>query len=249
MRYGPVDRPPLHLVGVWGETLARWRDEGLPGNVDVNEHLGVRPMRATNISGRTGLWPPFERRTLREDARFIYLIHEFGRTAKQFKDHESMPEWIDYPVKTADDLARIFDEHMDVSDLEARYAPEWEATARELGIELTWYDSDGSLNLLLPDYLAVGIDCVAPCEVAADMAPTDLRRRFGTQLRMIGGIDKRRVAEGPDAIDAELRRIRPAVEQGGYLPAIDHSVSADIGFDEYRYFLDRLCAMLGVERV
>jgi hypothetical protein len=29
----------------------------------------------------------------------------------------------------------------------------------------------------------------------------------------------------------------PVIREGGYLPAIDHSISADISFSNYRHFL------------
>jgi len=110
--------------------------------------------------------------------------------------------------------------------------------AHEEGVEFTWYDSDGDLRLLIPDFLSVGINGLAPCEVAANMDPVSLRRQFGRDLRVVGGFDKRIVAQGKTAIDAEFARLKPMIDEGGFLPAIDHSVSADISFDNYRYFID-----------
>lgn len=118
--------------------------------------------------------------------------------------------------------------------------------AHSYGVDLTWYDSDGDLRSLIPDYLEVGINGLFPCEVAAGMAPAELRQQFGRQLRLVGGIDKRQVAHGPEAIDTELQRNRPLIEQGGFVPAIDHSVSADISFDNYRYFIDKLMKALEI---
>jgi uroporphyrinogen decarboxylase len=112
--------------------------------------------------------------------------------------------------------------------------------ARHRGIDVTWYDSDGDLRPLLPDLLSVGINCPAPCEVAAGMAPTVLRGTYGRELRLIGGLDKREIARGKPAIQAELERNRAVIEEGGFMPAIDHSVSADISLDSYRYFLEAL---------
>ena len=108
------------------------------------------------------------------------------------------------------------------------------------GVRHTWYDSDGDLRLLLPDMLAIGIDGIAPCEVAAGMQPNDLRRRFGRDLRMLGGIDKREIAKGRHAIDAELARLRPVFDEGGFIPCIDHSVASDTSWDDYQYFVERM---------
>ena len=133
MRYQEVDRRPLHLVGPWSFTLDRWYTEGLPRDVDLNEHLGVTPMQLANVSPNTWLDPPFERKIIREDEEFVYEFDNFGRTARYFKDHDSMPEWIDFPVKDRDSLRRCIDEHYQVEDLEARFPDNWEQTVRQAG--------------------------------------------------------------------------------------------------------------------
>ena len=78
------------------------------------------------------------------------------------------------------------------------------------------------------------------------MSPSELRPRYGRALQFVGGLDKRAIAQGPSAIDAEIARNRPVIVEGGYVPAIDHSVSADISLDCYRHFLDRVPGMLAV---
>ena len=100
------------------------------------------------------------------------------------------------------------------------------------------------LPALLPDMLDIGIKCFAPCEVAAGMQPNELRRKYGREIRMIGGVDKRGIAAGKDSIDSELERLRPVIEEGGYIPAIDHSASSDISWDGYCYFLEKLQKLL-----
>lgn len=349
MRYQEVDRRPLHLVHPWSFTLDRWRAEGLPRDVDPHAYLGVEPLRLANVSPNTWLDPPFEKRRIREDEEFVYEFDEFGRTARYFKDHDSMPEWIDFPVKDRESLRRCIDEHYQVEDMDARFPEDWEQRVRaadgrdnvvmidggcyywtlrsvsgvetasyllydatdlveelferyftvvmeglrravklaridvigfgediaykngplmspamvermivpryrkvmdfahEHGIDLTWHDSDGDLRLLLPLWLDCGVNSTAPCEVAAGMVPTELRRQFGRELRIIGGIDKRQVAQGRDGIDAEIARNRPLIDEGGFLPAIDHSVSSDISFDDYRYYLDAMQKALRFE--
>ena len=342
MHYQPVDRHPMHLVGPWGDTLERWYGEGLPRDVDLNEYLGLTPIQTANVSPNTGIHPAFEQCTVSEDDTFLVTIDRYGRTVRNFKNHTSMPEWIEFPVKTPGDLRRVLDEHFQVDDLDARFPDDWEAnvhqavadhklivadggcyywTLRSLagvecasylfydapdlvdelferyntvvlegirraaklaridligygediayktgplispdmfrrfvlprykkamdlahanGVELTWYDSDGDIRQFIPDYLSVGINGLAPCEVAAGMVPSELRKQYGRDLRLVGGIDKREIAKGPVAIDAEMARNKPVIDDGGFLPAIDHSIPADVSFDNYRYFIDAL---------
>ena len=116
---------------------------------------------------------------------------------------------------------------------------------RGRGVEWISLDSDGRIDSLLPVWLEAGINLVYPFEVAAGMDVVAMRRRFGCGLRMYGGIDKRALAAGSSAIDAELERVRPVVEEGGYIPNVDHSVPANVSYANYRHYLERLRAMLG----
>jgi uroporphyrinogen decarboxylase len=87
---------------------------------------------------------------------------------------------------------------------------------------------------------AAGVNSTVPCEVAAGMDPVTLRAAFGRELRIGGGFDKRIVARGPEAVRTELDRLAPVIREGGFVPGIDHSVSADISWDNYRAYLDIL---------
>ncbi|MGI6704891.1 MAG: uroporphyrinogen decarboxylase family protein [Clostridia bacterium] len=101
-------------------------------------------------------------------------------------------------------------------------------------------DSDGQITSLIPVWLNAGINLLYPFEVQAGMDVNQVRREFGRNLRLMGGIDKRTLAAGPAEIDAELARIRPLIEEGGYLPRLDHSVPPDVSFSNYCYYMNRL---------
>lgn len=94
----------------------------------------------------------------------------------------------------------------------------------------------GDISTLIPVWLDAGLNGVFPLEVAAGMDVTALQARYGSELLMIDGIDKRALTRGPEAIRAELARRLPLVAQGGFIPAVDHSVPHDIAFDNYLYF-------------
>ena len=112
--------------------------------------------------------------------------------------------------------------------------------ARQHGLETTWYDSDGDVTPFMELYFEAGIDCFAPCEVAAGMDPVELRRQYGKKIKMIGGMDKREIARGKDAIKKEVSSKLPVIEEGGYIPRIDHSVSSDISLENYSYYISLL---------
>jgi hypothetical protein len=57
---------------------------------------------------------------------------------------------------------------------------------------------------------------------------------------MFGGVDKRVLAKGPRAIDTELTRVKPLIEEGGYLPHTDHLIPPDVSFQNYIYYIGKL---------
>ena len=61
-----------------------------------------------------------------------------------------------------------------------------------------------------------------------------------------GNFDKRRMAWGREAIDQEWERLRPAIEQGGFFPSVDHAVPADVSFSNFCYYMEKKREILGV---
>jgi hypothetical protein len=57
---------------------------------------------------------------------------------------------------------------------------------------------------------------------------------------MGGGFDKRIVSAGPDAVKRELERLSPLIREGGLILGIDHSVPADVSWDNYRHYIDAI---------
>ena len=115
---------------------------------------------------------------------------------------------------------------------------------RSRGIEHIWLDSDGDIRELIPVWMDAGINGLWPFEVQAGMDVLKVRETYGRDLRMGGGIDKRAVALGGNAMRREVDRVVPLVEDGGYLPELDHSAPPDIswqGMSDYvLYLLQRL---------
>ena len=113
------------------------------------------------------------------------------------------------------------------------------AYLRQGGVKLIMVDCDGWVGSLLPIWLEAGIDGVHPCEIAANSEPVALRREF-PGVRMMGGIDKRAIASGKEGTDAELARVRPLLQEGGYIPLFDHFVPPDVAYADYLYYYRQL---------
>ena len=350
MPYQPTDRTPMMLAPIWPDTMARWLQEGYPDGVDPAEYFEVSPMQIAYAGPNPNLQPIPPERIIEETETEIIKTDKLGRTVRDFKDHTSMPEWIDWPVKSPADLERIINDHFDMSHMDDRWPDDWDknvklwssdargdtivlvnggsyyGTLRQLaGVEYAsilfydapdlvdeliervnliclaglerampvvdidyvgfaediafktstlispemfrqfllpryekvmalvgrygefpiWLDTDGNFDKLIEMYLEVGVTGFGPMEVAAGMDPVEMRAKYGKKLRMLGGIDKREIARGPAAIDAQLEHIAPVVAEGGYIPDIDHSVSSDISLDNYKYFMKALKQLCG----
>lgn len=118
--------------------------------------------------------------------------------------------------------------------------------ARSRGIEIILVDSDGDIRQLIPLWLDAGLDGVYPLEVQAGMDVVALRKQYGDALVMKGGIDKRALAHGPAAIDAELERTMPVMEQGRYIPSLDHAVPPDVPYANMLYYWEKKKRMMGL---
>jgi hypothetical protein len=101
-------------------------------------------------------------------------------------------------------------------------------------------------RLLIPSILKWGFNCLWACEVVNDaMDYRDLRREFGRDLRLIGGIDLDALRMGRDAIREEIEAKVPSlVAAGGYVPLADGRVREDVAFEDYAYYRQMLRTVL-----
>ncbi len=118
---------------------------------------------------------------------------------------------------------------------------------RSHGVKHVGIDTDGNPTVLVSLFMDAGIDILWPLERASDVDPVELRQRFGQSLRLMGGVDKRVIAQGPAAIRQHLREMIPLIEEGGYIPTVDHTVPPDISWDNFRYYMDAKMDLLSGE--
>jgi uroporphyrinogen decarboxylase len=110
---------------------------------------------------------------------------------------------------------------------------------KKAGIDLIFIDCDGNINELVELWLDAGINIMFPLEINSGSDPVKLRKKFGKRVLLMGGVDKKALIAGPEAIDRELERIKPVVEEGGYIPHVDHRVPPDVSLKNYMYYLRR----------
>ena len=110
---------------------------------------------------------------------------------------------------------------------------------RQAGVGNVFVGTDGDFCLMIPSFMAAGVDGFLPMDVNAGMDIVKEREKFPT-LKFIGGYNKLRIQEGKDAIDREFERILPVVRGGGYIVGADHQVPPSASLEDYRYYIRRL---------
>ena len=106
------------------------------------------------------------------------------------------------------------------------------------GVENIVLVTYANARLLVPSILQWGFNCLWACEVNVDaMDYRDLRREFGRDLRLIGGIDLDALRRDKETIRREVEeKVPPLVADGGYVPLADGRVRADVPLENYVYY-------------
>ena len=117
--------------------------------------------------------------------------------------------------------------------------------AKKRGCVLAHVDCDGNPHDIVANWFEEGVNVMFPLEIQAGVDPMAWRKEFGKELRFRGGINKYALVEGGKAIDAELERIKPLLEDGGFIPHLDHLVPPDIPYGNYCEYLDKKRKLIG----
>lgn len=110
-------------------------------------------------------------------------------------------------------------------------------SARKLHVQI---DTDGWAIPTIDLYRGIGMDAMSPFEVASGCDVVAVGREY-PWLVISGGIDKRILASGREAIDRHLDYILPAMHRrGGYIPTCDHGVPEEVPYQDYVHFRKRV---------
>jgi uroporphyrinogen decarboxylase len=112
---------------------------------------------------------------------------------------------------------------------------------RAYGIEIISLDCDGLIDSLVPIWLKNGVNTMFPIEVGtwnANIKPW--RQQYGKALRGIGGMNKVVFSRDYAAVDAEIERLKPLVELGGYIPCPDHRIAPDAKWENVQYYCEKM---------
>ncbi|OGV81794.1 MAG: hypothetical protein A3K19_26375 [Lentisphaerae bacterium RIFOXYB12_FULL_65_16] len=121
----------------------------------------------------------------------------------------------------------------------------WGEVVRAAGVPVYAVDSDGYIGELIPLWIEAGVNLCDPIEVAAGNDIVAFRKQFGKKMAYRGGVDKRAMAKGGKVIEAEMARIMPVIEDGGFIPGCDHGVPSDVSWPNYVNYVRLLARATG----
>lgn len=174
MHYRSFDRMPVfHWTG-WGETVARWRTEGLPEDISEHAFFNAAPL-CSGIPVNLGLFPLFEEEILEENESWVIMRQNDGVIAQLFKGRSSIPHYIDYILKDPSnweeyekrlqpDPARLPD-NLDetLAQLNASEVPVAMHTMSMVGFLRNWMgvENMAMASMVYPDFFARTVEVIS----------------------------------------------------------------------------------------
>jgi len=145
-------------------------------------------------------------------------------------------------VSIWEDMAYKTGPHLSPRMIEEYILPHWKKVIsflKKKNVNVLFCESDGNINQLIPLWLEAGFDGSSPMEAAAENDAVAIRKKYGKKFAMIGNIDKRVLLYEKEDIDQELEYKLSIVEEGGFIPKIDHGVPS-VPFENFEYCVQRL---------
>ncbi len=232
---------PDRLAGDWREQGAEWMARGYPIQLGYYPDVGIFGTVRWLLGDEDGLIAfraqPDLVHEIMDHMTSLYLT-VFDKVVKEVRA-DVIHIWEDMCGKQGPLIGpRMWEQFMGPCYRRIK------AFADSHGIPVISVDTDGNPDLITPPMMRAGVNYLFPFEVAAGCDVNAWQKKYPT-LGMMGGIDKRALAEGPTAIDRELARIAPAVETGRYIPDLDHLIPDDVSWDNYRYYAEQLKRLVG----
>lgn len=116
----------------------------------------------------------------------------------------------------------------------------------DAGMDIWYTDCDGDVRFFVPGMMSAGLNTMFPWEVNSSGHPAEALERFGSELRIMGGVDKLVLGAGRDAIREYMETLGPLVERGGFIPFCDHRCPPNVPEEDYLFYLDLKQSMFGL---
>ena len=227
---------PDRLAGNWREQCAAWTAEGRPLQLGYYPDVGIFGAFRWMMGDEAGLFAfytmPDLVHEIMDHMTSLYLT-VFEQVVRQVQV-DVIHLWEDMCYRNGPLISpRHWREFMGPNYRRIK------AFAVQHDIPILSVDTDGNPEKIALPMIESGVNFLYPMEVAAGCDVNEWQAKF-PNLGMMGGIDKRALALGPQAIDRELARIRPALEKGRYIPELDHLIPDDVSWQNYSYYAEAL---------
>jgi len=221
----------------WEDLKKKWRNRDYPLYLTENCGFGGLYWNLREMMGTIRLSVSFFRRPNLIHEMLDFIVDFFIKTTKKALSEVEVDAFIfneDFAHKGGPLISpRIFKEF---------FFPRYEEIIRFLrkhNVKVIELDSDGNTEPLIPFFIELGIDAHWPLEAAANMDPVKIRKEYGEEIALYGGIDKRTLAADKKCIRKEVYRKIPRMMElgGGYIPMVDHTIPPDIPLENFLYYL------------
>jgi uroporphyrinogen decarboxylase len=253
-------RFPVQNRADWLEKIRPRYDPAAPGRFPANFAARCQALRRRETDLRLSINGPFWQ--LREwcglQGLCLLLVEqpEFAAEMIDFWRQFVLEVLVKILAQVTPDLVMVNEDmayklHSMVSPRMVRrfLLPTWQAWTKvlqECGCPVIGVDSDGYIGELLPLFIEAGFNCTFPVEVAAGNDIVAYRSQYGTRMAYLGGIDKRSLAAGGEALRGEVMRVvPPLLELGGFIPGCDHGVPPDISWPNFVEYTRLLAQLTG----
>jgi uroporphyrinogen decarboxylase len=231
--YDPTT-PERYPTG-WDQHVRRWRDRDYP--------VGITAWRGFFQSLAVGDWPSL--------LNLLYMIHDAPGLLTEMVEFlaDFTLTLIEKALREVEFDYAILDEpiashHAPViapASFHRFVIPAYRRIVNRLraaGIEVIIFDTHGAVKPLIPLCLEAGVNVLwCGAARASGVNYVELRREFGRDLLLIGGLDERVLEQDRRAIEEEiLSQVSPLLEQGGYVPLVDGRVRSWVPFENYVYY-------------
>ena len=114
---------------------------------------------------------------------------------------------------------------------------------KQYRVQNIFVDCDGLIDELIPLWIDAGVTGLFPFEAVNDIV--QIRQNY-PKLKMMGGFNKKALfaSSSRQDIDSELDRVFKVMKTGGYIPHIDHAVSEDVTWDNFKYYREKLDSLI-----
>jgi hypothetical protein len=123
-----IDRVPFGVnLGwwPWGGALESWKHASGKADLDIAREFGYDAGFVVPAL-ECGVFPHFEPLTIEETAEHVVTRDWRGITLRNRRDGGSMPEFLDYPVKTPAEWERLKAERLRSDDIDRRVTQNWD---------------------------------------------------------------------------------------------------------------------------